>query len=302
MPDSMDIARLDVTPSGGGVGAFVNDIDLRTVGAGEAAAIRTALGRHGVLFFREQALDPDAQIAFARKIGEININRFFRPTATHPEVATVLKEPHQKNNIGGGWHADHSYDEAPALGSILVAVETPPHGGDTLFAGACAAWETLSDGMKKMLSGLRAVHSSRHVFGREAAAANAEVQAEHYGNPELATQDSVHPAVIRHPISGRPSLYVNPGFTLRFDGWTDEESQPLLKYLYAHVTRPENTYRFRWEPGSVAFWDNRATWHYALNDYHGHRRLMHRITLEGEALEPVSSRVSDGASKGAPAA
>ena len=112
----------------------------------------------------------------------------------------------------------------------------------------------------------------------------------------------MHPAVIRHPISGRPSLYVNPGFTLRFDGWTDEESQPLLKYLYAHVTRPENTYRFRWEPGSVAFWDNRATWHYALNDYHGHRRLMHRITLEGEALEPVSSRVSDGASKGAPAA
>ena len=298
MPDSMDIARLDVTPSGGGVGAFVNDIDLRTVGAGEAAAIRLALGRHGVLFFREQALDPDAQIAFARKIGEININRFFRPTDTHPEVATVLKEPHQKNNIGGGWHADHSYDAAPALGSILVAVETPPHGGDTLFAGTCAAWETLSDGMKRMLSGLRAVHSSRHVFGKEAAAANAAVQAEHYGNPELATQDSVHPVVIRHPTSGRPSLYVNPGFTLRFDGWTDAESKPLLDWLYAHVTRPEHTYRFRWEPGSVAFWDNRATWHYALNDYHGHRRLMHRITLEGEVLEPVSSRVS----KGAPAA
>ena len=136
-----------------------------------------------------------------------------------------------------------------------------------------------------MLSGLRAVHSSRHVFGAEAAAGNAEIRAEHYGNPDLATQDSVHPVVIRHPIGGQPSLYVNPGFTLRFDGWTDAESKPLLDYLYAHVTKPEHTCRFRWKPGSVAFWDNRATWHYALNDYHGHRRLMHRITLEGETLD-----------------
>ncbi len=284
MPDSMGLTGLDISPSGGGVGAFVNDIDLRTVEAAEAAAIRLALGRHGVLFFRGQELDPDAQIAFARKIGEININRFFKPTDTHPEVATVLKEPDQKNNIGGGWHTDHSYDEEPALGSILVAVETPPYGGDTLFASTCAAWETLSDGMKKMLSGLRAVHSSRHVFGKEAADANAEIQAEHYGNAGAATQDSVHPVVIRHPISGQPSLYVNPGFTLRFDGWTDAESKPMLDYLYAHVAKPEHTYRFQWQPGSVAFWDNRASWHYALNDYHGHRRLMHRITLEGEAL------------------
>ena len=298
MPDSMDLTGLDISPSGGGVGAFVNDIDLRTIGAGEAAAIRMALGRHGVLFFRDQQLDPDAHIAFARKIGAININRFFRPTETHPEVATVLKEPDQKHNIGGGWHADHSYDEAPALGSILVAVEIPPFGGDTLFAGASAAWETLSGGMKTMLSGLRAVHSSRHTFGKDAGARNAEIQAEHFGNAELATQDSVHPVVIRHPISGRPALYVNPGFTLRFDGWTDAESKPLLDYLYAHVVKPEHTYRFRWEPGSVAFWDNRATWHYALNDYHGHRRLMHRITLEGETLDAAQN----GAPEGAPSA
>ena len=146
MPDSMDLTGLDISPSGGGVGAFVNDIDLRTIGAGEAAAIRAALGRHGVLFFRDQQLDPDAHIAFARKIGAININRFFRPTETHPEVATVLKEPDQKHNIGGGWHADHSYDVAPALGSILVAVETPPHGGDTLFAGTCSG---LGDALRR---------------------------------------------------------------------------------------------------------------------------------------------------------
>ena len=298
MPDSMDLTGLDISPSGGGVGAIINDIDLRRIGVEEAAAIRLALGRHGVLFFRDQELDPDAQIGFARKIGEIDINRFFKPSDTHPEVATVLKEPDQKNNIGGGWHTDHSYDVEPALGSILVAIETPPHGGDTLFAGTCAAWETLSDGMKKMLSGLRAVHSSRHVFGAEAASTNAEIQAEHYGNAELATQDSVHPVVIRHPIGGKPSLYVNPGFTLRFDGWTDAESKPLLDHLYAHVAKPEHTYRFQWQPGSVAFWDNRASWHYALNDYHGHRRLMHRITLEGEALD----RAPDGAPDAVPAA
>ena len=285
MPESLEFAGLDLAPSGGGVGAFVNDIDLRSVDAGQAAALRRALGRHGVLFFRGQQLDCDALVGFARTMGEININRFFARSDTHPEVAIVLKEPDQKHNIGGGWHTDHSYDAAPALGSILAAVETPPHGGDTLFASTYGAWDALSDGMKRMLAGLRAVHSSRHVFGAAAADRQAEIRAEHYRNADQATQDSVHPVAIRHPIAGRPSLYVNPGFTLRFDGWTEAESRPLLDYLYALATRPENTCRFRWEPGSVAFWDNRATWHYALNDYGGHRRLMHRVTLEGEALE-----------------
>ena len=238
-----------------------------------------------MLFFRDQTLTPDEHVTLAERFGTINVNRFFGAVESHPMIAEVRKEPDQQTNIGGGWHTDHSYDEEPAMGSILLARETPPTGGDTLFANMYAAYENLSDGLKQTLEGLKAVHSSRHVFG-----ANSRYKQEgadlsdRFGNEAAATQDSVHPAVISHPISGKKALYVNPGFTLRFDGWTDAESAPLLQMLYAHAAKPEHTYRFQWAPGSIAFWDNRATWHYALNDYHGSRRLMHRITVEGGKL------------------
>ena len=145
-----------------------------------------------------------------------------------------------------------------------------------------AAYDALSPGFQETLRGLRAVHSSRHVFGPDAGLPDDMLS--RLGNAEMATQDAVHPVVITHPLSGRKVLYVNPGFTRRFDGWSHEESQALLQYLYEHAAQSEFTCRFRWKLGSVAFWDNRATWHYALNDYHGQRRLMHRITLDGEAL------------------
>ena len=275
--------RFEVRSSGGGVGAFVEGLDL-SLGMSDDARdmLRAALGDHGVLFFRGQDLSPEAHLAFAERFGAINVNRFFKAVDGHPRIAEVRKEPDQQANIGDGWHTDHSYDEAPALGSILVARETPASGGDTLFANMYTAYETLSDGLKATLDGLSAVHSSRHVFG-----ANSRHKqegrdfGERFGNEAAATQDAVHPIVIRHPISGRKALYVNPGFTLRVDGWTEAESAPLLGMLYAHAARPEHTYRFQWAPGSIAFWDNRATWHYALNDYHGARRLMHRITIEG---------------------
>jgi len=265
------------------LGAEVDGIDLSLPVSPKARGdLLRALGQHGVLFFRDQHLSPEQHIAFANAIGEINVNRFFGAVDGHPQIAEVRKEPDQRVNIGGGWHTDHSYDEIPALGSILYAKEVPTHGGDTLFASMYAAYDALSDGLKETLSGLRAVHSSRHVFGARTDRP-ADLQGR-IGNAEAATQDAIHPVVIRHPISGLQALYVNPGFTLRFDGWTTAESKPLLGYLYAHAVKPEFTYRFQWRPGSIAFWDNRATWHYALNDYHGKRRLMHRITLEGEAL------------------
>jgi taurine dioxygenase len=147
-----------------------------------------------------------------------------------------------------------------------------------------AAYDALSDGLKQTLEGLRALHSSRHVFGANRHKPGNDLQGR-VGNPELATQDAVHPVVIRHPGSGRKALYVNPGFTLRFEGWTDEESRPLLDFLYRHAVRPEFCCRFQWAEGSVALWDNRATWHYAVNDYHGERRLMHRVTIGGSPLE-----------------
>lgn len=274
---------IGIEPSGGGVGAFVRGVDLsRDVSGNVAGELRAALGDHGVLFFRGQKLTPEDHIAFAEKFGAINVNRFFAKNEDYPQIAMVAKEPDQKGNIGGGWHTDHSYDREPALGSILVAREVPAQGGDTLFASMYAAYEALSDGLKETLDGLKALHSSRRAFGGNSGYAPRKDG--RIGNPELATQDAVHPAVITHPISGRKALYVNGGFTIRFDGWTEEESRPLLQYLYAHASKPEFTYRFRWEDGSVAFWDNRATWHYAVNDYHGQRRVMHRITVEGCAL------------------
>lgn len=144
------------------------------------------------------------------------------------------------------------------------------------------AYDSLSEGMKKMLNGLNAVHSSRHVFGDQSA--YVEAMDDRLSNTEAATQDAIHPVIITHPESGRKALYVNPAFTLHFEGWTAEESKPLLDYLYTHATLMENTTRFKWDVGSIAFWDNRCTWHYALNDYQGERREMHRITIEGSPL------------------
>jgi taurine dioxygenase len=276
--------RFEVRPTSGALGAELLGIDLAKDLDDEAVAdIREAFDAHGVIFFRDQKLTPEQHIEFAERMGPINVNRFFKSAPGHPQIAEVRKEAAQTTNIGGGWHTDHSYDEVPALGSILLAREVPPRGGDTMFASMALAYETLSDGLKKTLRGLRAVHSSRHVFGQKSLDAKPD-RVGRLINPELATQDAVHPVVIRHPETGRPTLYVNSTFTTHFEGWTAQESKPLLDYLCQHAARPEFQTRFRWEEGSIAFWDNRATWHYALNDYQGERRLMHRITIEGVPL------------------
>ena len=266
----------------GAIGAEIHDVDLNDLSEATLAELRIAYAQYGVLFFRDQQLTPEAHIELAQHWGKININRFFTPVENYPQIAEVRKEPDQKYNVGGGWHTDHSYDQIPALGSLLYAKEVPSHGGDTLFAGCGVAFDNLSEGMKDTLRSLRAVHSSRHVFGESASVPND--MSDMFGNADQATQDAVHPVVIRHPLSGREILYVNPGFTTHIEGWTVQESAPLLQFLYGHIARPEHTCRFHWQPGALAFWDNRATWHFAVNDYHGERRLMHRITVEGEAL------------------
>ena len=278
-------SRIEIRPTSGALGAEVSGVDLADeLDAAVVSDIRQAFNAHGVIFFRDQRLTPEQHIAFAERLGRININRFFKAAPGYPEIAEVRKEPAQTTNIGGGWHTDHSYDQIPALGSILLARELPPRGGDTMFACMGQAYDALSDGLKRTLRGLRAVHSSRHVFGIKAQQANPDRQ-DRFLNPKLATQDAVHPVVICHPDTGRPTLYVNAGFTTHFEGWTEKESKPLLDFLYQHASRPEFQTRFKWEEGSIAFWDNRATWHYALNDYQGERRLMHRITIEGVELE-----------------
>ena len=273
---------MKITKTSAAVGVEIAGIDLRELSDGELSGVKQALAEHGVVFFRDQHLAPEEQLAFAEQMGEINVNRFFKAVEGHPQIAEVLKEPEQRANIGGGWHTDHSYDLEPAMGSMLYALEVPPTGGDTLFAGMAAAYDALSDGFKKTIAGLSAVHSSRHVFGEKAV--YSQGVSGRIGNAEAATQDAVHPVVIAHPVTRRPLLYVNPGFTVKIDGWSRAESKALLDFLYAHASRPEFQMRFQWKPGSMAMWDNRATWHFALNDYHGHRRYLHRITLEGGPL------------------
>ena len=276
--------KINVKPQSAALGAVIEGLDLaQDLSDSTLEELKSALGRYSVIFFRNQDLTPQQHIDLAERWGSINVNRFFKPLEGYPKIAQVIKEADQKENIGGAWHTDHSYDEIPAMGSILYARKVPQVGGDTLFSSMYLAYEALSDGMKEMLNGLEAWHSSRHAFGYGVS------DSEHYedgrlANPDLATQDALHPVVITHPLTGRKALYVNADFTVRFDGWTVEESKPLLDFLYAHGARQEFTCRFQWEAGSIAFWDNRATWHYAINDYHGEQRIMHRITLEGVPL------------------
>ncbi len=277
------MSEIIINPTSGSIGAEIHGVNLSTdLSDAVFSEIRQTFIDHGLIFFRNQELTPDDHLRFAKRWGEININRFFAKVEGYEQIAEVKKDSDQEINIGGAWHTDHSYDQIPAMGSILLARETPKTGGDTLFANMYKAYESLSDGLKGTLESMNACHSSRHVFGAHTGYAEASNQ--RIGNPELATQDAIHPVIITHPESKRKALYVNPEFTVNFEGWTKEESQPLLNYLTEHSTRPENITRFNWEPGSIAFWDNRCTWHFALNDYPGEKRLMHRITVEGSAL------------------
>lgn len=273
---------IELRPMAEHVGVEAVGIDLNTVDDGALAELRRAVAEHGVLVLRDQALSPEGHIALARRWGGIDVNNYFPANGGYPEIAEVRKAEDQIANIGGGWHTDHSYDPVPAMGSILVARELPPVGGDTLWASMGAAYDALSDGLKATLETLRAVHTADHIYGPDGVYAKTD-QAGDLKGQELRTR-AVHPAVIRHPVTGRRLLYVNPAFTIGFDGWTSEESRPLLAYLYSVGMRAEFHCRLNWTPGTVAVWDNRTTWHLAMNDYHGHRRVMHRITITGEPL------------------
>tara|TARA_R110002020_G_scaffold263353_2_gene477815 strand:- start:44894 stop:45733 length:840 start_codon:yes stop_codon:yes gene_type:complete len=271
-----------------GVGAEITGVDLRKVTDGEFDALRQAYAEHGVIFFRDQDLSEEDHIAFAERWAPINVNRFFAAHPNYPQIAMVGKEPDQKDNIGGGWHTDHSYDEIPAMGSILVARILPETGGDTFFASMYRAYETLDDATKAEIEGLKGVHSAKHIFGSggQTYYKKSDARGDRIGNAAAADvlDDVVHPMVITHPLSGKKALYVNPGFTVGVAGRDKDAAMSLLVKLFSHAMQLENAYRFSWKPGSVAFWDNRSTWHWALNDYHGQRRIMHRITLEGCAL------------------
>ncbi|MFA7261979.1 MAG: TauD/TfdA family dioxygenase [Caulobacter sp.] len=264
----------------GALGAEIGGVDLSGPLADETiAAIRRALVEHQVIFFRDQSLTPEQQLAFGRRFGPLNIHPYVAGMDDHPEVMEIIKEPTDRINFGGGWHSDMSFLETPSIGSILYAVVLPDWGGDTLFASQAAAFEALSPGLQATLEGLNAIHSAEREYAPTGPSAQKRESMKIADAEGMAGRFS-HPVVKVHPETGRKALYVNPAFTMQFDGWSRRESRPLLDYLFEHSRKEVFTCRLRWRPGTVAFWDNRSVWHYALNDYPGQRRHMRRVTVD----------------------
>ena len=274
------VGNLDVRPLSGATGAEIFGVDLaRELDADTVAAIRKAWLDHLVIFFRDQDLPPARLLALARRFGQPIEYPFVKGIDGFPEITPVIKQEHERVNFGGLWHSDTTYLEKPPMGTMLVAREVPPYGGDTLFANMYLAYETLSPGLRQLLDGLVAVNSSAKADTTK----TREDRMRDGANPAARKEYvSEHPVVRTHPETGRKALYINGGHTVRFKGMTEEESAPLLNYLFAHQARPELTCRFRWEVGSLAFWDNRCAQHNPINDYHGFRRVMHRVTLAGD--------------------
>jgi taurine dioxygenase len=277
----MAYRKITVVPLAGALGAEVRGVDLTRADAESWDEIRHAFLDRLVLAFPGQRLGPKAMVAAAAHFGPVGFYPFAQGLSEEPHVFAIVKEPHETKNFGEGWHSDTTYTEIPPMATVLYSVEVPPCGGDTLFANMHLAYETLSDGTKAMLEGLRAINSAAHRKGGGRAAGNAYQSVKLVGQDKM-NLEAVHPVVRTHPVTGRKALYVNGLHTVRFDGWTEAESRPLLEFLYRHQERPEFTCRYRWQAGTFAIWDNRAAQHLAVNDYHGFRREMHRLSIEGE--------------------
>jgi len=273
-------ASVEVKPLAGALGAEIFGVDFASeMSASTIAEIHDAFLRYNVIFFRNQDASDHDLARFARYFGELAV---LPPHRQHPgslpELLVIDKRPDTKLVFGWEWHSDTTHLEVPPLGSVLAARLLPKVGGDTLFANQYLAYETLSDGMKKLLDGLCAVHSNGRIL---ASLEVDDVLAPGQDSTGHATMKAVHPVVRTHPDTGRKALFVNTLHTERFEGMSVAESTGLLRYLLEHATRPEFTCRFRWEPGSIAFWDNRCCQHLALDDYPGQRRLMHRVQVRG---------------------
>ena len=264
----------------GALGAELSGIDLSTeITPSLAALIRQALLDHQVIFLRNQNLTPEQFLAFGRTMGEPIEYPFVKGLAGFPHIIEVKKLEHEKTNFGGIWHSDTTYLDIPPMGSMLLSREVPPYGGDTLFANQYLAYESLSSTMQRLLHDLTGISSSAKADVSKTREDRIKSDGKDSAPQEYRTE---HPVVRTHPETGRKALYVNVAHTSGIKGMTDEESAPLLNFLFAHQVKPELTCRFVWEPNAIAFWDNRCTQHNPVNDYHGFRRVMHRITLQGD--------------------
>ena len=273
-------SHFEVKPLSGAVGAVLSGIDIsEELSAGAIAEIRQAWLEHLVIFFRDQQLSDERLMAFGRRFGDLYLHPNLAKKGPNPEVIHVVKEPDATRVVGAEWHTDTAHVECPPMGAILHALEVPPRGGDTLFANQYLAYEALSDGLKAALDGMKAVHNDSRVAGPNA---NKGRSTQTRDDEEWTPTENAHPVIRTHPETGRKALFVNVASAHKFEGMRRAESAALLQYLFKHATRPEFTCRFNWEPGSVAFWDNRCLKHIAVNDYQGHRRDMRRVQLVGD--------------------
>jgi len=276
------MSTFTIAPVAGALGAEIHGLDLATpLSPQQRDQLNDAFNQHSVLFFRDQNLEPEQQIAFARNFGELGSHPYVAGTDAHPEMLEIVTEPDDEVNFGGGWHCDVTFLEQPDLGSVLYAVDVPPVGGDTLWASQQAAWDALSPTMQEFLLPLTAIHSPSRQYGAQGQSTMSKAMATK--GVEKAMEASVeHPVVRTHPVTGRKGLYVNAAFTMRIRGLRKRESDALLRFLFDHATNEAFTCRFKWEPGSLAMWDNRSVQHFALHDYKGHRRVMRRVTIQGD--------------------
>jgi taurine dioxygenase len=264
----------------GALGAEIHGVDLaRELAADTVREIRRAWLAHGVIFFRDQDLSNAQFMAVAESLGTPVEYPFINGLAGFPCITPVVKLEHERANFGGIWHSDTTYLVEPPMGTLLLARELPPAGGDTLFANQYLAYDALSDGLKQALAGLVGVASSAKADVSKTREDRLKTDGRDDAQKEYSAE---HPVVRTHPETGKKALYVNVAHTACFKGWSEEESAPLLNFLFQHQVKPEFTCRFSWRPGSLALWDNRCTLHNPMNDYHGHRRVMHRITLAGD--------------------
>jgi alpha-ketoglutarate-dependent taurine dioxygenase len=271
--------RLEVEPIAGALGAQISGVDLGAdLDDATIAEIRRALLEHCVIFFRDQEFDAEQHKRLARRFGEIFVHPNYAGIQADPEIVMIRREPGDTRVVGEDWHTDTTMMATPPMGAILFALEVPPYGGDTLFANQYLAYETLSDGMKRLIGGLRAIHSDRLVAGPQSQASVGRTTKARHDESWRETVNT-HPIVTTHPETGRKLLFVNVSYTVGIEGLTDEESRPLLQFLMEHGHRPEFTCRFRWTKGAVAFWDNRCVKHLAINDAGPYRRLMRRVQI-----------------------
>ncbi|MDH3686121.1 MAG: TauD/TfdA family dioxygenase [Myxococcales bacterium] len=281
----MGYRHLEVLPASGSLGAEVRGVSLASALPDEVfAEIQRAFLEHAVLFFREQPLDRGEQLAFASRFGTPEVHPIVDGLEATPEVVRVLKPAGESASFGTGWHTDNTFFAAPSMATVLYGERVPPFGGDTLFASMERAYDALSPAFRERLSGLAAVHSASRAYD-PAVTGEAKYKGDapiRYRWSDSIRDEVEHPIVRTHPETGRRSLFVNPMFTLRIVGMTDSESRALLDFLFEHCAQPDFQCRFRWENDSVAVWDNRCVWHYAMDDYREHERLMFRVTLAGD--------------------